>query len=148
MQSGCWISYQMVGVAPLKEFLGEMNDISRLLNSLPRELEMTPASEDLLYEEIRNTHQVEYTKNAPSLTQTESNAYNVVVLGPTGCGKSTIINQIFNKFVCPTGANAFSITREVRFYHGILSDQKTINIIDTVGTYDNTMGGHSLIDDF
>ena len=124
----------MVGVAPLKEFLGEMSDISRLLNSLPRELEMTPASEDILYEEIRNTHQVEYTKNAPSLTQTESKAYNVVVLGPTGCGKSTIINQIFNKFVCPTGANAFSVTREVRFYHGIFSDQKTINIIDTVGT--------------
>ena len=135
----------MLGDANLKKYLGEMNKFTkRLVNILPRELEMKPASQDILYPEILNTHELKYYKNAAKLTEAENDSFNVVVLGPTGSGKSTIINQIFNKSVCPTGANAFSVTREVRFYHGKRNfkgqEQKTnrfekITIIDTVGKF-------------
>ena len=147
IQIGSWMSHQMLGDANLKKYLGEMNKTTkRMVNILPRELEMKPASQDILYPEIMNTHELKYFKNAAKLTESENDAFNVVVLGPTGSGKSTIINQIFNKSVCPTGANAFSVTREVRFYHGKHNfkgnpmEQKTsrferINIIDTVGNF-------------
>ena len=111
-------------------------DQRKYVNTLPRELEEKPASQEILYQDIAGSHEVKYLKNANKLTVAEDNAYNVVVLGPTGCGKSTIINQIFNKSVCPSGANAFSVTKEVKFYHGEFDNglkKKKINMIDTVG---------------
>ena len=53
----------MLGDANLKKYLGEMNKYTkRLVNILPRELEMKPASQDILYPEILNTHELKYYK--------------------------------------------------------------------------------------
>ena len=95
---------------------------------------MEDASGEILYEK-RENHRLEYTCNAQFLTDAQREAYNVIILGPSGCGKSTIINHMFNKSVSPTGAYAYSVTREVRFYHGKIDNQekKSINIIDTIG---------------
>ena len=126
------MSYQMIGDANLNKYLGMEN--RQDINTLPRELEEKAPSQEILYQTIANSHEVKYYNDASKLTDAEKGCYNVVVLGPTGCGKSTIVNQIFNKSVCPTGANAFSVTREIRFYHGRCERlKKMINIIDTVG---------------
>ena len=82
-----------------------------------------------------------------ALVEADNDAYNVVILGPTGSGKSNIINNLFNLTVCETGGSAQSVTRQVTFHQGshrlweqnldtgeILKMRK-INIIDTIGNY-------------
>ena len=50
----------MVGVAPLKQFITKktdqqhMSSITRLVNSLPKELQMEDASGEILYEKREN----------------------------------------------------------------------------------------------
>ena len=138
------MSQQMLGDSPMKNFLitmekKENGDAKKFLNIAPKELEMQPASHVILYPEIENTsHAIQHLSNAQTLTVKEESAFNVVVLGPSGSGKSTIINHFFNKSVCPTGASAFSVTQEIRFYHGKipvgkLKHWEKINIIDTIG---------------
>ena len=137
------MSQQMLGVSPLKNFLIKMENTGnkrakKLLNIAPKELQMQPASEQILYPETEYTHAIKHLSNAQTLTEKEKNAFNIVVLGPSGSGKSTIINNFFNKSVCPTGGSAFSVTQEVRFYHGKipvgkLKSFEKINIIDTIG---------------
>ena len=63
----------------------------------------------------------------------------LVIVGDTGCGKSTIINQLFNRTVSATAATAGPVTQELEFFHGdlITSEEgsKQITIIDTIGKY-------------
>ena len=135
------MSQQMLGDSPMKNFLiklesKENKDAKKLLNIAPKELEMQPASALILYPE--NSHAIQHSSDALKLTDAEKEAFNIVVLGPSGSGKSTIINNFFNKSVCPTGASAFSITQQVRFYHGKkpvgkLNSFEKINVIDTIG---------------
>ena len=65
-----------------------------------------------------------------------------MLLGPTGSGKSTIINNLFNLTVSKSGASAESVTRQVQFHGGSTSftdvDKKVrvvkkINGMDTLG---------------
>ena len=131
-----WMSYQMIGDANMNKFLDITN--RQHVNTLPKELEEQPHKPETLYKVIASSHEVKFHNDANKLTDAEKDAYNVVILGPTGCGKSTIINQIFNKSVCLTGANAQSVTQEVRFYHGNCTKlRKMINIIDTIGKKSN-----------
>lgn len=157
IQTGHWMSQQMLGDSPMKEFLNNIEkaeirdrykrpiEAKKFLNIAPKELEMQPASDLILYPEIKHSHAIQHSSNAPLLlTDAEKEAFNIVVLGPSGAGKSTIINNFFNKSVCPTGASAFSITQEVRFYHGKipvgkLNNFEKINIIDTIGFCDSVL---------
>ena len=90
------------------------------------------------------SQQISYDQISNCLTEGDNEAYNIALLGPTGSGKSTIINNIFNKYVCGTGATAQSVTKEVKFLQGRIDvssvlDQgqtvKKLNVIDTIGTY-------------
>jgi predicted GTPase len=84
------------------------------------------------------------------LTALDDNMYNIVFIGPTGCGKSTLINLLFNRTVSQVGAGTHSVTREVTFSQGsafinvlkngdwVGTNQK-INVIDTIGLCDCAM---------
>ena len=139
----------MIGSGILREtFFSHMSSHTRQINVLPSELETKPGTMETIYPEIQDSHPIRFQKMARELNESDHSAYNVVVLGPTGSGKSTIINHIFNKTVCETSASAQSCTREVRFYRGVCDFemmqngrrvlyQKMINIIDTIGNYSN-----------
>jgi len=77
------------------------------------------------------------------------NAYNVLFLGPTGAGKSSLINKIFNEKVAKASASARSVTKEVNFYKGSLDCNgfsKKINLIDTIGFCDTRLSFWDIMD--
>ena len=129
----------MVGAAILKKSLGEMNKETRkLINTLPRVMDTTLLTEEVIYPELE-PHKLQFKKHVTTLSGNDNNSYNIVIIGPTGSGKSSTINQIFNKRVCPTNSGPDSVTKELQFYQGDLKTSATnfdkITIIDTIGKY-------------
>ena len=129
----------MVGDAPFKKALGELSNQTKILvNTLPKELETKIEKAKVIYPELEPNN-LQFQNFATSVFDNENNSFNIVVLGPTGCGKSTIINQLFNRTVSATAATAGPVTQELEFFHGdlITSEEgsKQITIIDTIGKY-------------
>ena len=123
-----------------------MSSHTRTINVLPKELREKVPPYLVMYPEIRVDQNVRFQRIATEMNAGDHASYNIVVLGPTGSGKSTIINNIFNKTVCATAASAESVTREVKYYRGeyhmIIEEgssgrgrceQQAINVIDTIG---------------
>ena len=102
-----------------------MTKYTKLLNVLPRELEVASGPIEVIYSEVKDSHPIKFYKMTRELTANDHDAFNVVVLGPTGAGKSTLINHIFNRTVCGTSATAQSCTREVKFYRGEMRNKGT-----------------------
>ena len=70
------------------------------------------------------------------LSEADEKCFNLVLIGPTGAGKSTLINNLFNLTVSETAGSSESVTREVKFYQGSFNIQRqirSVNIIDTLG---------------
>ena len=129
----------MIGDALFKKSLGELSsETKKLVNNLPKELETKAEIAKVIYPELEPNN-LQFQNFATSVSDNENNSFNIVVLGPTGCGKSTIINQLFNRTVSATAATAGSVTQELKFFHGdlITSEEgsKQITIIDTIGKY-------------
>ena len=124
-----------------KTFFDYMSSHTHQINVLPKELKGKAQAPVIMYPEIQQTHFVRFQRETPGLNESDHASYNIVVLGPTGSGKSTVINNIFNKTVCSTAATAQSVTREVRFYRGEYymdfvqsgRKQQSINVIDIIG---------------
>ena len=66
-----------------------------------------------------------------------NDGFNILFLGPTGTGKSHLINHLFNQKVAVSTPAVTSVTREMYFYEGNLKRNGTspskVNIIDTIG---------------
>ena len=87
---------------------------------------------------------LEFTRTKNILTEADNDSYNVVFIGPTGCGKSSLINHLFNLTVVNAAASAESVTRKVQFLEGstIMKTterrfKRSLNIIDTLGLCDS-----------
>jgi GTP-binding protein EngB required for normal cell division len=80
--------------------------------------------------------------------------YNVLVIGPTGAGKSHLINVIFNQEISDSKSSHFSVTREICFIKGrgrVYSEQRknfverSVCVIDTIGLCDTEWNDEIII---
>jgi predicted GTPase len=65
--------------------------------------------------------------------------FNILVIGPTGAGKSRFINLIFNQEIVHSESSMVSITRDICFIRGITAIKnktRDVILVDTVGLCD------------
>lgn len=137
--SGAWISNQMSANSELRNlFKDHMNeDQIKLINVEPKEL--TPNKEGslaVIYAEA--TNHANYTNQSLIIKDEDNEALNIVILGPTGSGKSAIVNQLYNKNVVASKHSTKSVTRKVQYTQGMYNERK-VNIVDTIGMCDTVL---------
>ena len=155
---GIWACFQMTGEGDLRKiFFDYMAQNTKLINTLPKELEIEKPNPVELNTGITDFVREPIEKKA--LTSAEDKLFNILFLGPTGCGKSTIINQMFNLDVCKADSGINSVTKEINYVQGTYSwpfeikingewkyNQVTkVNIIDTVGFCDSLLSTNQVL---
>jgi len=103
----------------LKTPLGKhISKVSTPPDELKRRSDYSQAA-SRIYPDLNISYAVQFAGHSTILTPC-SEAVNFVVLGPTGAGKSSIINTIFNKNVANVKASPLSVTKNMDIYFGFL----------------------------
>jgi len=128
-----------------------MDDHHRqLVNTKPNEL-VKRKPEQMLYKEVQPF--VRYERSPQAIDKQDLDAFNVVFLGPTGCGKSHLVNHFFNKTVSLSAGTAESVTRDIHFFIGSAMlgraptddvkewhlQRRKVNLVDTIGLCDSAL---------
>lgn len=142
IQTGSWVSLQVVSKGAIYEmFSSSMTKYEKtLINTFPQELIPERKSDTpVVWEHMTVAPMVSYRSSRQKLLQDEK-AFRVVVLGPTGCGKSAFINAMFNKQVADSKESVTSVTRQVDIYEGHRTfengDLRVVHIFDCLGFCD------------
>ena len=72
------------------------------------------------------------TKKSIAVLREKGELVNILVIGPTVAGKSTLINNLMRKTMAKAGHGASSITNQLKKYEGEYEGVK-IRVYDTVG---------------
>lgn len=116
--SGTWFSFQMASGNLREKFCRDMSpDVKALVNKPPTELQKMEVKTKELYPEIMSEY-VKFEKQIDVLSDKGGESFNIVLLGITGSGKSSLINHLFNEVVAKSGATPSSVTRNVNFFQG------------------------------
>jgi len=137
-----------------RHFLSLMaSEQQKKLNSLPEDLRPpVPQIPQPIFQSYSGF--VQYHGLAPCLSRADIDAFNIVVLGPTGSGKSHLINLLFNCEVCQSAGSAESVTREMQIHSGrcVMLDkhvreyvERKVNIIDSIGFCDATLSSDIIL---
>jgi GTP-binding protein EngB required for normal cell division len=156
IQTGSWVSFQMSGKGILRKmYLKEMAAYTKMINKLPLELKEAGEEVRLLYEENESSGRIIFqVMPKAALTLDDDASYNILFLGPTGSGKSTLINLLCNRSVNKAAASVHSVTRELQYIQGKLrkvledgsSNFRRTNIIDTIGFCDSVFTPKQVLD--
>ena len=158
IHSGVWICFQMVGSGVLIDlFRNESSQFAQLINQFPKELEPSEIIPEDIYPLKKFSDHVIFDCKRNVLTEMDNDHFNIVFLGPTGAGKSTLINLLYNATVLKTDDTAESVTRQIAFTQGEYTwlratdrvrfpTSRKVNIIDTIGLCDSVFTGTQVYD--
>ncbi|EOD20974.1 hypothetical protein EMIHUDRAFT_208032 [Emiliania huxleyi CCMP1516] len=152
---GRWTSMQTVGQGHISSALIDyMTDQSHrsIRNTLPKQLQVNDRgiAQPPLYPGVSPI--VAYSRSEQSIQIGDDSAYNVLVMGPTGAGKSSIINLFFNKKICESEDSVDSVTRNIEFHVGrgecVVNGVRgvhDINLIDSIGFCDSELSSKDVV---
>eukprot|EP00092_Neocalanus_flemingeri_P011651 GFUD01012553.1.p1 GENE.GFUD01012553.1~~GFUD01012553.1.p1 ORF type:complete len:480 (+),score=87.90 GFUD01012553.1:67-1506(+) len=149
IRTGAWISFQMAKHTPLRKiFENHMSDDQlQLINKMPNDLKFVDEPSDKpIYSQVGDYH-VQFSQSKEILTDADNDAFNILFLGPTGSGKSTLINHLYNQDVVKAVGSASSVTRSMTYIQGEAMWSEPgkwkkfdkVNIIDSVGFCDTEL---------
>ena len=155
---GRWMSMQTVGQGRISSVLIDyVTDPAHraLRNTLPKQLQVNDRgdAQQLLYPNVKPI--VPFSRSEQVLNISDRTAYNVLVMGPTGAGKSSIINLLFNQKICESDDSVDSVTKNIEFHvgHGECQPVVTepsgvhrINFIDTIGFCDSQLSSKEVVE--
>ncbi len=155
---GRWVSSQMdsdIGEL-LKIFRSYMmGDQIRLINTFPsciRPHIFNDKEANKLYSFIDDNY---IATRFDYYLDSAEDTYNILVVGPTGAGKSHLINVFFNQAICESEVSHHSVTREIYFIRGrgLVFDcpqnkyvERNIVVADTIGLCETDWADARIID--
>mmetsp|Transcript_29800 Transcript_29800/g.58355 ORF Transcript_29800/g.58355 Transcript_29800/m.58355 type:complete len:463 (+) Transcript_29800:99-1487(+) len=120
---------------------GVMLQLTNLLGGEVNEEKVEPPSRRVLFQ--GGEFQFEYTDQDHTGSRVTPNHWVYLILGPTGAGKSSLINTIYQQRVARAELQPDSVTNDLAFYYGVVNGPTFKNIptcfIDTVGFCDTQM---------
>jgi len=154
---GRWISEQMKIGGNLRNHFKEHLDQEnvKLIAIMPKELKLDQENSKErkpLFSELKGAITFNKTLDSNEVMAMSEDAYNVIFVGPTGVGKSTLINLLFNEVqLCKTDETSSSVTRDVSVLNGNYTckdgEDITINVIDTIGFCDTFLEDDEVLRD-
>ena len=144
---GRWDSMQMVDsnglISYFRDYLLSDKALT-LVNTFPSSIRPHIFNND-----AKQVYSQEIVSNPFKATQfsyyldANEDTYNILVVGPTGCGKSRLINVLFNQEICRSETKHKSVTKDCYFIRGegtiTVGDRqqhKKIVVADTIGLCD------------
>jgi len=139
IHSGIWSSAQTLAdgliLNALKNTL--VNNTQQKMGTFPKELEKPfTIGKHPLYDHLNRIFKFESISHTYTA---DENDLNVVILGPTGTGKSFLINVIANQEVVESKASAVSVTSSLALVRGqffLTNETRSGIIVDTIGLCD------------
>eukprot|EP00092_Neocalanus_flemingeri_P009587 GFUD01010318.1.p1 GENE.GFUD01010318.1~~GFUD01010318.1.p1 ORF type:complete len:473 (+),score=105.48 GFUD01010318.1:39-1457(+) len=136
-----WESMQMQIGGKIRKYFESIlaPEHKRLLATMPSDLVSieSPEENQPLF---NHTQMVSFEHIAKDGLKLTDKAYNLVLVGPTGAGKSMLTNLLFNRSVCETKSKESSaaVTRTFQVVQGkyTCDETITINVVDTMGCCD------------
>eukprot|EP00928_Gymnodinium_smaydae_P061697 TRINITY_DN45727_c0_g1_i1.p1 TRINITY_DN45727_c0_g1~~TRINITY_DN45727_c0_g1_i1.p1 ORF type:complete len:437 (-),score=55.83 TRINITY_DN45727_c0_g1_i1:136-1446(-) len=144
VMTGSWVSAAVFPEGYLMQIFGaHLGDRERmLLNTPPEELRRSGMLIQPVYADGAQFLRFQGLRTVLSELEAER-AYNVLVLGPTGSGKSNLVNMCYNKTVCCSCSSANSVTRHMEITHGIGwiygQQERPVHIVDSIGFCDSEL---------
>ena len=161
-----WVSHQICEeFSLLKRILRPDKHAENLSMEPPKELEKTATRDFVFHDDSYDNECVQNAVMNEILSEAKM-PFRVIVIGPTGAGKSTMINHLYNRKVCGVGDSAKRETDKVESTHDIYSytenkkffgqvknfpflskyKSKKVNIFDTIGLCDGEITDSENID--
>jgi len=135
-----WYSSQTIGdEVIIKLFTGYYNeDVKPMMNRLPKPLD--DFKPDLSKINSYNPY-IKFLRFEICLEK-GFKTYNFLFIGPTGSGKSLLINKLFNKTLCKSQSSIRSVTKDLKLIIGemiVKNKMSKICCVDTIGMCDSTL---------